>query len=166
MKNKKSLLSLGLLALVLVLGVGYAVVSNVNLTIGGSATVEDAQLKVSFKSVDVTKTGSAEVTNTLTEGAISDTFTITKMTLNETVTLTYTVKNEETDVVATLAEKVALTNDNEDYFEASYKIDDANIAAGGTTTVTVTVKLIKTPVTTAQGTGNFSVTLEAAPVNG
>ena len=36
MKNKKSMLALGLVALVLVLGVGYAVVSSVGLTFTGS----------------------------------------------------------------------------------------------------------------------------------
>ena len=42
MKNKKSLLSLGLLALVAILGVGYAVVSDVVLTITGTASVANA----------------------------------------------------------------------------------------------------------------------------
>lgn len=167
MKNKKSLLSLGLLALVLVLGVGYAVVTNVGLDFGGKATVADAEIKVDIANVVDDKTGSATITHTIdgVTHAKADTFTITGMTLNETVTMTYTIDNHETDVVATIAEKVTLTNDNEEYFTASYKINGAEIAAGGSTTVTVTVTMNKTPVTTGQGTANISFELEAAPVN-
>ena len=51
MRNKKSLLSLGLLALVLVLGVGYAVVSSQELTIGGTAETVDSTIAVFFDTV-------------------------------------------------------------------------------------------------------------------
>ena len=166
MKNKKSLLSLVLFALVLILGVGYAVVSSVDLTIGGSATVKNADLKVDIASVQDTKTGTATVTHTLGAGHVKqDTFTIKDMELNETVTMTYTIDNHETDVNATIAEQVALDNDNENYFTATYTIDNANVPAGGTTTVTVTVKMIKTPVTQQQGTANISFTVAASPDN-
>lgn len=164
MKNKKSLLSLVIFALVLILGVGYAVVSSVDLTIGGTAGVKNASLKVDFESVADTKTN-ATVTHTLTQHAKEDEFTITDMELNETVTMVYTVANHETDVDADLTEKIALSNSNPNYFEVSYKINGNEIKAGGTTTVTVTVKLIKTPVTAAQGTTNVSLTLNAAPVD-
>ena len=48
MKKQKSILGFGLLILVLVLGVGYAVVSNVGLDISGTAAVKNANLKVAF----------------------------------------------------------------------------------------------------------------------
>lgn len=162
MKNKKSLLSLVIFALVLILGVGYAVVSSVDLTIGGTAGVKNASLQVDFESVADTKTN-ATVTHTLTQHAKEDKFTITDMELNETVTMVYTVANHETDVDADLTEKIALSNSNPNYFEVSYKINGNEIEAGKTTTVTVTVKLIKTPVTEAQGTTTVSLTLNAAP---
>ena len=164
MKNKKSLLSLVIFALVLILGVGYAVVSSVDLTIGGTAGVKNASLKVDFESVADTKTN-ATVTHTLTQHAKEDNFTITDMELNETVTMVYTVANHETDVDADLTEKIALSNSNPEYFTVGYEINGARINAGGTTTVTVTVKLIKTPVTTTQGTTTVSLTLNAAPVD-
>lgn len=164
MKNKKSLLSLGLLALVLVLGVGYAVVSNVGLTFGGKATVADAALKVDIESVTHNAPAGVTVVDTVTQHSKEASFEISGMKLNDTVTITYTVANHETDVDATLTNKTALTGANE-YFEASYVIDNANIAKNSTTTVTVTVKLVKTPVTTEQGTANFSFQLEAAAVD-
>ena len=161
MKSKKSLLSLGILALVLVLGVGYAVVSSVGLTLTGTATVADANLKVKISNV-VDNKPSAQVVHTTQN--LKDEFTITNMTLNETVTMTYTILNEETDVDATLAD-VQITNSNETYFKVESTIDDADMTHGETGTVTVTVKLIKTPVIAEQGTANITVTLNAKPVN-
>lgn len=163
MKNKRSLLSFGLIALILVLGVGYAAVGAVDLTIGGTASVEDSDIKVSFQGVTNDADGDTEVTNTVKDGDLTDTFTISNMTLNETVTLTYTVQNKETDVAAVLSEKTALTNSNEEHFQATYSITKADIAAGGTTTVTVTVKLIKTPVAEEDNEAEFNLVLEAAP---
>lgn len=167
MKNKKSLLSLVFLALVLVLGVGYAVVSGVDLTFNGSAKgVSEAELKVDIVSVNDTKTGSATVTHTLGAGHVdSDTFTIKDMTLNEEVKMVYTIDNHETDIAATLVDGVALTNDNEEYFTASYVIDEASIPATGSTTVTVTVKMVKTPVVDEKNIANISFKLKANPVN-
>lgn len=165
MKNKKSLLSLVIFALVLILGVGYAVVSSVGLTIGGTASVKNANLKVDIESVADTKTSGATISHTLTTHADKDTFTITDMELNETVTMEYTVANHEKDVNAKLT-GVELTNNNEQYFDVNYTINGETIDANdGTTTVTVTVKLIKTPVTEAQGTTTVSLTLNAAPKN-
>lgn len=163
MKKKKSLLSLGILALVLVLGVGYAVVSAVDLTFGGTATVADAVIKVDIEDVDDDPTGTATTTHTWTANshAKADTFTITGMALNETVTITYTLKNHETDVAANIAQKGALSNDNPEYFDATYTIDNSTIAADSTGTVTVKVKLKKTPVVEAYNTANIGFTVEA-----
>ena len=164
MKKKKSLLSLGILALVLVLGVGYAVVTAVDLTFGGQATVADAVIKVDIEGANAVPTGTATTTHTWTQHATSDSFTITGMALNETVTITYTLMNHETDVAANIAEKVELTNTNSEFFDATYTIDDDTIAAQGTGTVTVKVKLKKTPVDKAYNstTVNFSVQATAA----
>lgn len=164
MKNKRSLLIFGLIALMLVLGVGYAAVTGVDLTIAGTASVEDSTLKVSFKSVSDDSDADTTVTNTVKDGDLADTFTISNMTLNETVTLTYTVQNQEADVAAVLSEKTALTNSNPEHFEATYRIIDPNVAAnGGTTTVEVTVKLTKTPVVEEDNEAEFELVLAAAP---
>ena len=162
MKNKKSLLSLGLVALVLVLGVGYAVVSSVGLTFGGSATVADAQLKVDIESVTHTAPEGVTVVDAVEQHSKTANFTITGMKLNETVTITYTVANHETDVDAKLTGST-LTGNN-DYFTASYAIsNNGELAKNGTATVTVTVKMVKTPVAT-NGKADFTFTLDAAPV--
>ena len=90
MKNKKSLLSLGLLALVLVLGVGYAVVSNVTLEFGGKATVANSVLKVDIAKVETTtKPDKVTVNHTFTAHSKEASFTITDMALNDTVTIAH-----------------------------------------------------------------------------
>lgn len=162
MKKKKSLLSLGILALVLVLGVGYAVVSTVQLSFTGNVQgVADAELKVKIAGTVTSNADKAGFEGT----DKASTFTINNMTLNEEFTVTYTIKNEETDIKATLAEAVALNNTNPEYFNATYTINGAEIPAGGTTTVTVTVKMIKTPVLDSQNTAKITFTLDAKPVN-
>lgn len=162
MKNKKSLLSLGLLALVLVLGVGYAVVSNVELTFGGTASVEEAALKVTIE--NATHTEGATVNHTIATDKKSASFEVSDMELKKPVQITYTVKNSETDVKALLTQKTALSG-NTQYFNASYDINNATIDANGTTTVTVTVEMVKTPISEADSSAKFEFVLDAAPVS-
>ena len=164
MKNKKALLSFGVLALVLVLGVGYAVVSSVDLNITGTASVKGATLNVAFNGT--TEVSSEEkVTATATDGSLAGTITVKDLELNESVTATYTIKNTETDVDASVL-KSAITNDKEDYFEVTTSVDTnaVTVTSGSTATVTVTVKLIKTPVADADSTANIGIKLTATPV--
>ena len=163
MKNKKSMLALGLVALVLVLGVGYAVVSSVGLTFTGSATVGDASLKVDIQKVEDEKPEGVIVEHSLTKCSNTDTFTITNMKLNDTVVMTYTIDNHETDVAAKIKETSAITNSNPTYFSVNYVVNEP-VPAEGTSTVVVTVKMVKTPVTTEQGTASFTLNVLASPV--
>ena len=164
MKNKKSLLSLGLLALVLVLGVGYAVVSSVDLKINGTAKgVESATLKVEFTKVEDTVNADLVKSHSLTAPGTSDTFEISGMELNKTVTMVYTVANNETDINADLS--VELTNNNSEYFEVTYVVAESALNAGKTTTVTVNVKMVKTPVVSEKNTATIGLTITATPVN-
>lgn len=164
MKNKKSLLSFCLLALVLILGVGYAVVSSVNLDISGTAKVKGTDLKVSFNGT-TTVSDADKVTATATNRSLSANIAVTDLTLGESVTATYTIQNEETDVNAEVI-KASIVNDKTDYFVVTTDVDSSakTITAGGTTTVTVTVKLAKTPVLDTDSTANITVNLTASPV--
>ena len=163
MKNRKKMITTALIVLVLLLGVGYATVSSVNLNINGTATAGSKELQVFY---DGTNSGtSAKVT------AISSpvntraaTFTVENMTLNETVTMTFEVKNYETDVNATLAAPSVTQNKNEDYFQVTTSCDKTTLNAGDTATITVNVKLIKTPVTDEAGSTTVTVAMAASPV--
>lgn len=164
MKSKKSLLGLGLLVLVLVLGVGYALVSSVTLDISGTAKVKASDLKVYFNGV-TTVSSDEKVTASSTDDSLNATIAVRDLTLNETVTATYTIKNAETDVNAEVI-KASIENDKATFFQVTTDVDAAakTITAGGTTTVTVTVKLIKTPVADSDSTANIKVNLTASPV--
>ena len=163
MKNRKKMITTALIVLVLLLGVGYATVSSVNLNINGTAKAESKELQVFYDGVN--SGTSAKVT------AISSpvntraaTFTVENMTLNETVTMTFEVKNYETDVNATLAAPSVTQNKNEDYFQVTTSCDKTTLNAGDTATITVNVKLIKTPVSEEAGSTTVTVTMAASPV--
>ena len=163
MKNRKKMITTALIVLVLLLGVGYATVSSVNLNINGTAKAESKELQVFY---DGTNSGtSAKVT------AISSpvntreaTFTVENMTLNETVTMTFEVKNYETDVNATLAAPNVTENTNEEYFQVTTSCDKTTLNAGDTATITVNVELIKTPVSEQAGSTTVTVEMAASPV--
>ena len=109
MKNKKSLLGLGLLALVLVLGVGYAVVSQVSLTIGGTATVASSNLKVKF--INPTTTGGAGTTVAAVENDLKATISVTGLTeVGQVATATYTIENSEKDLKAKITSGTITNN--------------------------------------------------------
>lgn len=164
MNRKKTLYGLGLLALILVLGVGYAAVSEVTLNIDGSATVASEALKVSFNGVTDTEDDDKVVASS-TDNSLNASIQVTNLTLNEAVSATYTIKNQETDVDANVIKK-QISNDKPEFFEVTTSVDDSaeTITAGGTGTVTVTVRLIKTPIETSDSTANIQIDLTASPV--
>ena len=163
MKNRKKMITTALIVLVLLLGVGYATVSSVSLIINGTANAESKELQVFYDGVN--SGTSAKVT------AISSpdkertaTFTVENMTLNETVTMTFEVKNYETDVNATLVAPSVTKNTNEEYFQVTTSCDKTTLNAGETATITVNVKLIKTPVSEEAGSTKVTVGMAASPI--
>ena len=163
MKNRKKMITTALIVLVLLLGVGYATVSSVNLNINGSAKAGSKELQVFY---DGTNSGtSAKVTAISSPVKTREaTFTVESMTLDETVTMTFEVKNYETDVNATLAAPSVTQNTNEEYFQVTTSCDKTTLNAGETATITVNVKLIKTPVTDEAGSTTVTVGMAASPV--
>lgn len=170
MKKNKTFITLALLIAVAILAVGYAAIGGINLEITGSAsaTTSDKNFKVKFVGTPTSdKTGvSANSTNVVVTPAITDdrnaTLNVSGLTTkNDTVTATYTVKNESEDITATVA-KGEITNTNATYFEVTSVIADSTLAPDATTTVTVTVKLIKTPVDGDVST-NITIPFTATP---
>lgn len=171
MKNRKSLLSVVLLVLVLVLGVGYAVVTSTGLTIGGTAgtLTSDSEINVSFKEV---QTKNSFVTAaTATDGAKTANFTVADLSrINDTAEVVYVIQNKEADIAANLTKPtITVTKGNssdDDYFEVTTEYVDGGdtqaLDANATTTLKVSVKLVKTP--TSSKTANISISLNATPV--
>ena len=171
MKNKKSLLGLGLITLVLMLGVGYAIVSNEYLEIGGDVTA-GGNVKVSFKNAT---DNSDKVEATTTDGSLTATIDVTNLeTVGETVTATYTLQNKETDVDAKVVVtdiKVLSKDGNEtdlsEYFGVTTTIDETNglsVTRDNTATFNVDVELLQTPLTTETSTGEITIELTASAV--
>lgn len=162
MKNNKSLLSFGIIALVLFLGVGYAVVNTTNLTIGGTASVADSQMNVEFtKAVE----GNDKVTATIGDDHLTATIAVNDLEeVGETVTATYTIKNNDTSLSATITEK-SITVNPSGYFTVTTSLGSGKtVEANGELDVVVTVKLAKMPVSSDNSTADITINLTAAPV--
>ena len=163
MKNRKKMITTALIVLVLLLGVGYATVSSVSLNINGTAKAGSKELQVFY---DGTNSGTSAKVTAISSPANTRaaTFTVENMTLNETVTMTFEVKNYETDVNATLAAPNVTENTKSEYFQVTTSCDKTTLNAGETATITVNVKLIKTPVTEEAGSTTVTVEMAASPV--
>ena len=162
MKNKKTVIALTVLLAVLALGIGYATITNITLNITGStaATASDANFSVKF--VD----SGAEITGSNATGEVTSdneaTITVSGLTTKDDIaTITYPVKNYSADLGASLTATVT-ENSNDDFFEVTPTFASSSIGANSETTLTVTVKLLKTPA--ADQTGSIKIKLEAAPV--
>ena len=169
MKNKKHLYGLIIFVMVLVLGVGYAVVSSVDLTITGTAGTETKNLDVVISAANPSDT-TANVYGTVTNPAgLTATITVKNMQeVGETQTVTDTITNKDPDVNASVLKKT-ITVDKSEFFEVTTSVDSTPVvvnANNGTNTVTVTVRLKKMPIEEADSTANITVVLEASAVAG
>ena len=170
-KKKKGLVIVLLLIAVLILGVGYAAITNVTLHITGQATAtsDDSNFDVNFvgtplfSKVGVTKGDASDVTVTPAITDVHDaTIQVTGLTgVGDYVTATYDIKNVSPEAI-TAALTASVSNDNTEYFDVQYVFDQSSIAQNAQTTITVTVTLIKAVVSTDQ-TANIDVTLVATP---
>ena len=163
MKNRKKMITTALIVLVLLLGVGYATVSSVSLNINGTAKAGSKELQVFYDGVN---SGTSDNVTAISSPAKTRgaTFTVENMTLGEIVTMTFEVKNYETDVNATLAAPSVTQNTKQEYFQVTTSCDKTTLNAGETATITVNVKLIKTPVTDEAGSTTVTVEMAASPV--
>lgn len=169
MKSKKILVLLILLAVILFLGIGYAL-STTSLEIKGDATVTATDDNFVVKFTDaITNDANNKATGSKTDD------THAKITVDglekagDTATVTYTIENASNglDALVNLTSSiVASENGNADdvnYFEVTTEgiTTDTKVEAGSTATVKVTVKLLKTPV--EDKTATVKVDLTAKP---
>ena len=174
MRSRKSFLGLGILVLMLVLGVGYAVVNETELTIGGTASAKETKINVHFTG-DVTENDTAtngEITEASHDDEITAVLNVSNLTYEEEVSATYTIINDEKDLTAKLSQKSisvkAKTADGEgvfkdlsEYFNVTLTLGDTELPHGETTTATVTVKLAKTPTVSLDSSADIEVVILA-----
>ena len=165
MKNRKGLISLMLIA-VLLLGIGYAALTD-TLDITGSADVNQSAAEEAFnEDIYFSAAVANEAGNTASVNADNnDKASFTAATLKgkgDKVTFTFTIANDG-DVEATITPKLNATlgNTNPEFFSLTSDWDGAakTLAAQSTITYTVTIELLKTPTETVAA--SFLVELTA-----
>ena len=162
MSKTSKIILVTIIATCILLGLGYAAITNITLNIAGiaSATVDSGNFKVRFTD-NIVVSDSAYVTATRT-GDTAATINVSGLTTaGDKVTATYEIANDSTDLSSDL--NVKATNSNANYFSVSSKLANKSIKAGEKTTVLVTVELLKTPIDADVST-NIGVTLNAIPV--
>ena len=179
MRSKNNYKLIILLALVLFLSIGYAVVNSVSLTISGKTGAQNYNLKVQT-------TGNTYISNP-TKGKIVKltsneiTVEVNDMELNETISFEVELVNNETDVSATSANEIFDSSNNKYFFvdcrigdglsgtsqpfEVKEYCDSFTIPPGGKRTALITIKLIKTPITEEDAKATFSYTTNMIPSN-
>lgn len=171
MKNRKFIVVAFMLVACMIVGVGYAVLTD-TLNLEGDAEVSHTNAENAFDGdvyFSAVSTGDGYTAEILQTNPDKGNFTVTGLEgINDTVTITFTIMNDS-DIAALVkmdAVNTILTNDT--YFAVTYSIDatGVQIPAGGTQDVTVTVKLLKTPVLAENQTisGTFTYELDVSSV--
>ena len=163
--NNKVVGGILLLAIILV-AVGYAAITNVTLNINGTAKSGSNQSNFVVEFIGTPTTGGKGTTTATinaskkTEGTVEVSGLTAK---GDTATATYTVKNQSQDLSADLTAEA--TSSNEKYFETICTVEKTILKAQEETTLTVTIKLLKTPIdeTKEDLTSNIGVSITAEP---
>ena len=174
MRNKKSFFGMALFVAVLLLGVGYAVVSSNELFLKGTVTTKTSTMNVVYDTdttVTTDKTDVAVADDVTVSADYADsenaTLTVTGLSkIGDKVSATYTIKNNETDLDTLVTVKTNSLSDGEnEYFKVTTDIDAAGktIAKSASDTVTVYVELIKVPIEDKDCEAAINITFDAAP---
>ena len=159
----KTIIWVTLLLLVVVLGIGYAAISTIQLRIEGSASADPNQtnFKVEFTGSPTVSTPSNVEATINPSNKLLATMNVTGLTSKgDKETATFTIQNLSEDLSAQLT--VGIENSNEEYYKVTYDLKKGTLTAGETTTIEVTIELIKTPIEDIPET-NIGVTLTATP---
>ena len=173
MKNRKRVVVSFLLVASMLLGIGYALVTDV-LEINGSTTVNQSAAEDAFDNdvyfsdaVANPAPGQLTTTNTASiEDGNNDSALFTVNTLQgagDSATFTFTITNSgDLDALVTPS-LAAQGNSTPEYFSitSDWAGQPRTIAAGGSDTYTVTVTLLKTPTSTVHGSFHILLTATA-----
>ena len=170
MKNRRNVVIAFMIVAVMLLGIGYAALSD-TLDITGSADVNQSAAEEAFnEDIYFSAAVANETGNTASVNADNnDKASFTAATLKgkgDKVTFTFTIANDG-DVAAEVTPKLNATlgNTNPEYFSITSDWGGAakTLAAHSSITYTVTVELLKTPTETISG--SFLIELVAVSVD-
>ena len=159
-RNTKAIVGLVLLVAVLLVAVGYATITATQLTINGTAnaTTKQENFNVEFTGTPTVSDADKVEAKLVDQKPLKAIMNVSKLTAKgDTATATYTIANTSADLSAVLS--ATTTNTNDEYFKITQNIAKAT---GDTTTITVTVELIKTPITQDEET-TIGVAITAEP---
>lgn len=167
MKRRRTLITSLLLVAALVLGIGYAALTDV-LDINGTADVNQSAAEDSFnEDVYFSAAVANEAGNVASvDAGDNDMASFTASTLkgkDDYATFTFTIKNDS-DVDAVVTPTLAADgNTNPEYFSivSNWNAQPKTIPAGGSETYTVTVTLLKTPTESIHGAFHIELTAVA-----
>ena len=143
MIKRSSVLLVVIVALVMVLGLGFAAITSTQLGIKGNVTATPDQANFIVKFLSETQVSDPGKATAEVTGDTTATINVQGLTAKgETATATYTVKNISADLSADLL--LETTNNNEEYFKITAELGNESLVAGEETTAKVTVELIKT----------------------
>ena len=165
-QNKKILQTcLFVLVAIVVLGIGYASISAINLIINGNATasVNQENFIIHFiEAQNIIGTTGVGGTSIIESDDTKASFTVTGLTkVGDYAEAKYVVKNDSNGIGAEISLNV--TNSNPEYFKVTETIDDNKLQAGDTTLATVKVEMIKIPIDRDVST-SVTATLTANPL--
>lgn len=177
MKNKKTFMGLAVLIAVLMLGIGYAAVTAIPLSISGTASsaANDDNFTVEFTAA-APKENNAFVVADQTKvnaDATSATMTVEGLTAKgDKAVATFTVENKSADlsalinnIEAELTEGATTAAETANFKIETTLVGGTTIKAGESATFEVSVQLLKTPILdTDASTATISVTFDANPV--
>ena len=184
MQKRKTFTVMAILLAVLVLGVGYALIADVELNLTGTANimansdfsvVYDDQFLPAVSTVGTVTDGTN--TQTIVDGAVTGdttaTMTVWLDSTNRDAYAIYKIDNESTDLAASISADVTpLSGTNASYFEApivDFCSDAAcntpfsgNVEPENSVYMKVTVALTRSPLTDITGQ-TFNITITATP---
>ena len=164
-KNKKITVGVVLVAAILLVVIGYAAITAIPLSITGTATGTATQgnFKVVFSGTPTTSDSNKVTATVDSTNALKATINVKNLTKKgDSATATYTISNTSEDLTAALTTTQSITGTNADYFKVTPTLKATTVAKGSTTTLTVKVEMIKTPID-VNPTATVTVTVNAAP---
>ena len=177
MKNRKTVIVAFLLAAVMLLGIGYAALTD-TLVILGNAHIDldtTSRLfdeKVYFSDAEATSsTGSGATEDVVSYNMDDATYTANRLaTIGEYSKFTFTITNDsnaDADITIAATKLSGVdnpSNSNTEFFKVEYEYPDGNTIAknGGTIDVIVTVTVLKVPTSATSGTFGIELTATAA----
>ena len=163
-KNTKVSIGIILVIAILLVAIGYATITTITLNIDGNAQAnpDSANFTVKFVGTPIVSDSNKVTAGIKEDDALKATIDVQGLTAKgDTVTATYTIQNTSKDLSAALSANVT-SNTNSEYFDVDFNIAESTISHGESTTIVVTVSLIKTPIDEDQ-TSTVGITLKAEP---